>query len=115
MQKNKKVKLEKFCDGVVSIYKENARSQFGAKNTTSLNDMTFIAKLDFAEMSKRQQDIEFAYSNDFSLSLKIKTRFIKNVNNKCKAVINNVIYSIYNLDVDKNKLMFLYLEKERDL
>lgn len=115
MIRNKFLKLN---NGVVSIYREKStnRTDFNAKkNTVSLEDMTFIVKLCYEEMTKRAQDIEFAYSNDFSLSLKIKTRFVKNVDNKCKAVINNVVYNIYNLDIDKNKVMYLYLEKERDL
>ena len=78
--------------------------------------MEFIAKLDYEEMSKRQQDQDFAEQSGFSLSMKIHTRLIPNMDSKCKAVIGDVLYDISYLDLDKkNKEAYLYLEEVRKL
>ena len=105
------VKLSKFNDGVVSIYQEIERkTDFSAKkNVSTLSDLKLLGKLDFEEMSKRNQDLEFAEQSGFSLSMKIKTRYIKEVTNKNKAVIDGYLYDIRH--IDKTKLeMYLYLE-----
>lgn len=106
-----RLEFARYNDGVVSIYREkDRRSNFGAKiNVASLKDMDFVAKLAFAEMSKRQQDQEFAESMQFSLDLKIKTRFCKGIDNKCKAVIDGYLYDIVYVDATKTEL-FCYLE-----
>lgn len=111
-------KFSCYNDGVVFIYRaKEKRSNFGAKeNVSVLDDMDFIAKLDFEECSKREQDIEFANQNDFSLSLKVKTRLLKNVDNKCKAVIDGYLYDVSYLDKDRaNNEMYLYLEGVREI
>lgn len=105
------VKLSKFNDGVVSIYQEIERkTDFSAKkNVSTLSDLKLLGKLDFEEMSKRNQDLEFAEQSGFSLSMKIKTRYIKEATNKNKAVIDGYLYDIRY--IDKTKLeMYLYLE-----
>lgn len=104
-------KFARYNDGMVSIYREKGRkSNFSAKlNAVSLDDLDFIAKLAYSEQSKRQQDIEFAEQQGFSLTLKIKTRFIKNVDNKCKAVINGYLYDLRYVDSTKTELYF-YME-----
>lgn len=101
----------RYNDGVVYIYRETERrSNFGAKlNVKTLEDMKFIAKLSFAEQSKRQQDVQFAEQQGFSLELKIKTRFIKGIDNKCKAVINGYLYDISYVDTTKTEL-YLYMQ-----
>lgn len=101
----------RYNDGVVHIYRETERrSNFGAKlNVKALDDMKFIAKLSFAEQSKRQQDIEFAEQQGFSLELKIKTRFIRGVDNKCKAVVDGYLYDIDYVDATKTEL-YLYMQ-----
>ena len=111
MQKNR---FSKYNDGVVLIYRDKERkTDFNAKrNTTTLEDMEFIAKLDYEEMSKREQDLDFAEKMDFSLSLKIKTRFVKAIDNKCKAVVDGYLYDISYLDKSKTE-MFLYMEQIR--
>lgn len=76
--------------------------------------MTFVCKLDFAELSKRQQDQEFAEQAGFALSLKIKTRNAPGVDSKCKAVIGNMLYDISYMDKTRAEL-FLYLEEVRKL
>lgn len=106
-----KNKFSTYNDGVVSIYREKKReTDFSAKqNVETTEDMEFIVKLAFEEASKREQDLEFANQNDFSLSLKIKTRLCKGVDNKCKAIIDNYLYDVSYMDKDR-KEMWLYLE-----
>jgi SPP1 family predicted phage head-tail adaptor len=106
-----KNKFNRYNDGVVSIYREKEKkSNFGAKeNVSVLADMDFIAKLDFEESTKREQDIEFASQNDFSLSLKIRTRYLPSVDNKCKAVIDGYLYDIKYADKTRTE-MWLYME-----
>lgn len=106
-----KGKFKRYNDGVVSVYREKPkRSNFAAKeNVSVMDDLEFVAKLDFEESSKREQDLEFASQMDFSLSLKIRTRFLAAVDNKCKAVIDGFLYDVSY--VDKNRAeMWLYLE-----
>lgn len=111
-----KNKFSKYNDGVVSIYREKARkTDFNAKqNVSALDDMTFVVKLAFEESAKREQDLSFAEQNGFSLSLKIKTRLVDNVDNKCKAVINGYLYDVSHMDKDR-KEMWLYLEGVKKL
>lgn len=107
----KRPKFACYNDGVVNIYREiDRRSNFGAKlNATALDDLEFLAKLAFEEQSKRQQDIEFAEQQGFSLTLKIRTRYIKGVDNKCKAVVNDFLYDIDYVDATKTDL-YLYMQ-----
>lgn len=106
-----KNKFSRYNDGVVLIYREKEkRSNFGAKeNVSALNDLDFVVKLDFEESSKREQDLEFANQNDFSLSLKIHTHYQKTVDNKCKAVINGFLYDVKYVDKTRTE-MWLYME-----
>ena len=111
-----KPKFSRYNDGVVQIYREKEkRSNFAAKeNVSVLDDMEFVARLDFEQASKREQDLAFAEQNDFSLSLKIKTRHLSCVDNKCKAVIDGYLYDV--AYVDKNRVeMWLYLEGIKEL
>lgn len=105
-----------YNDGVVSIYKDVAeRSTFGAKkNTRGLDDLEFLMKLDFKELSKREQDQEFAEQIGFSLSMKIATRLAPNMASKYKAVIGDTLYDISYLDKTRTEA-FLYLEEVRKL
>ena len=113
---NRKNKFETFNDGVVHVFRERPRqTDFNAKrNVVTLSDMDFIAKLDFKEMSRREQDMQFAEQNDFSLSLKIKTRLLKSIDNKCKAVIDGYLYDIAHLDKSRSELFF-YLSEVRKI
>ena len=111
-----KPKFPKFNDGVVQIYREKEkRSKFSAKeNVSDLDDLEFIAKLDYEECSKREQDLEFANQNDFSLSLKIHTRYLQAIDNHCKAVIDGYLYDIK--FVDKTRMdAYLYMEGVKSL
>ena len=107
----KKKKFGCYNDGVVVIYREKERrNDFSAKvNVSVLEDMDFIVSLNFQEMSKREQDLDFANQNDFTLSMKIKTRYFKDIDNKCKAVVDGYLYDIAYIDRTRTEL-FLYLE-----
>ena len=111
MQMQIKPRFSVYNDGMVSIYREkDKRSNFSAKiNAVSLNDLELVGKLAFAETSKRQQDLEYAEQQGFTLSLKIKTRFIKGVDNKCKAVIDGYLYDVSYVDSTRTEL-YLYLQ-----
>ena len=110
------LKPTRFNDGVVEIYREKDRkTDFGAKrNAVTLDDMEFVVKLAYQESSKRQQDLEFAEQNGFSLTYKIRTRYVKGVRADLKAVIDGYLYDIQY--VDKTGLeMFLYLQGVREI
>ncbi len=111
-----KRKFSTYNDGVVFVYREKERrNDFNAKkNVSLLDDMTFICKLDFAEASKREQDLQFADQQGFSLSMKIKTRLVKEVDNKCKAVIDGYLYDVSYIDKTRTE-MFLYMEGVKPL
>ena len=113
-----KPKFSRYNDGVVHIYREKERlTNFNAKqNVSALDNMNFIVKLDFEEAAKREQDLEFANQNGFSLTMKIKTRLVKDVDNKCKAVIDGYLYDVSYIDKDRRKAeMWLYLEGVKPL
>lgn len=111
-----KPKFSRYNDGVVSVYRSKGnKSNFGAKeNVSALDDMDFVVKLDFEQSSKREQDFTFAEQNDFTLSLKIKTRLVNAVDNKCKAVIDGYLYSVSYVDKTRTE-MWLYLEGIKQL
>ena len=106
-----KPRFSLYNDGMVSIYREkDRRSNFSAKiNAATLDDLELVAKLAYAETSKRQQDVEFAQQQGFTLTLKIKTRYIKGVDNKCKAIIDGFLYDVSHMDSTRTEL-FLYLQ-----
>ena len=111
-----KVEFSKYNDGIVHIYREKERrTDFNAKqNVSALDNMDFIVKLAFEEAAKREQDLEFANQNGFSLTMKIKTRFVKAVDNKCKAVIDGYLYDVSYIDKTRTE-MWLYLEGVKPL
>ena len=111
-----KNKFSRYNDGIVNIYREKQRrTDFAAKyNPTTLEDFEFVAKLDFEESAKREQDMEFAERQSFSLTLKIKTRNLQCVDSGCKAIINDYLYSVSYVDRTKTE-MFLFLEGVRAL
>lgn len=106
-----KPKFKKYNDGVVRIYCAKAKqTDFNAKrNVSALDDLEFVVRLDYGESSRREQDFEFAEQNGFSLTLKINTRAVPEVDNKCKAVIGDYLYDIHLVDRDRTD-MWLYME-----
>lgn len=113
MNKNK---FSRYNDGVVSIYREKPRpTSFGAKkNVSDIGDLEFIVKLDYEEAARREQDLEFAEQVGFSLSLKVKTRLFRAVDNQCKAIIDGYLYAVKEVDKDREN-MWLFLEGERSI
>ena len=110
-----KPKFSTFNDGVLYICDSTkADTTFGAvQNVTAASELNRLYKLDFAEMSKRDQDMDFAESQGHALSLKVKTRLIS-ISKMNKVLIENRLYTIIHLDEDRNNgLMYLYLEEER--
>lgn len=109
-------RFSRYNDGVVSVYREKGiRNNFAAKeNVSALEDMDFVVKLAFEESTRREQDMEFAAQNDFSLSFKIRTRYLPTVDNKCKAVVDGVLYDISHVDKSRTE-MWLYMQEIRKL
>lgn len=103
--------FSRYNDGVVHIYREKRReTSFGAKkNVSVLDDLEFVVKLAFEEAAKREQDMEFAEQHGFSLTLKVKTRLVNNVDNKCKAIIDGYLYDVSYVDKSRTE-MWLYME-----
>lgn len=113
-----KSKFPPYNSGVLEIYnRKEIKSDFGAvKNITSKSDLVFVAKFPFTEMSKRDEDMEFAERQGRSLSLKVKIRFADLVKQSCDIVIENELYNIYKMDSDRAKQeLYLYLEEVRKL
>lgn len=111
-----KTEFSRYNDGVISIYREREKlTDFNAKkNVSVLDDMDFVVKLAFEESARREQDNSFAEQMGFSLSLKVRTRYLDKVDNKCKAVINNYLYDISYVDKSRSE-MWLYLEGVRSI
>ena len=111
-----KPKFSRYNDGVISIYRaKERRTDFSAKkNVSVLDDMDFVVKLAFEESSKREQDLDFAEQQGFSLTLKIKTRLVKCVDNKCKAVIDGYLYDIQYIDKTREE-MWIYMEEVKKI
>lgn len=112
------MRTSNFNDGYIRVYKEkNKESDFGArKNIKSIDDLEFIVKLAYKECNKRQQDLDFAVARNRSLSLKIKTRFYRDISNYDKVIIKNVLYDIVYFDIDREKQeIYFYLEEVRKI
>lgn len=113
-----KEKFNNYNDGFLRVYKDREiRTDFSAKkNVKNLEGLEFIVKLGYAECSKRQQDFEFSETIGRSLNLKVKTRLYKNVTNKHKVLIGNILYDIFEVDIDRGKQeMYLYMEEVRTI
>lgn len=116
MLKSKRLPLPTYNDGVVSIYREKNQSHsFGAqRNVSTLEDMDFIVRLHYQELSMREQDFQFAEQRGFNLAMKIKTHNRKEVDSECKAVIGELIFDVSYPDRSSRE-MYLYLEGGRQL
>lgn len=111
-----KRKLSTYNDGVIRLYRERPqKTDFNAKkNVATLADMDFIVRLDYEESSRREEDMDFAERSGFSLTLKVRTRVVPGVDNKCKAVIDDYLYDVQYIDKSRTE-MWLYLEGVRKL
>lgn len=107
-----------YNDGIISIYRRKAEGLTANRNITSLTELDPVIALAYSEMSRRQQDMEFAEQRSYSLSLEVKTQrpvMAKGmVNTSCYAVIGKTLYNIQHLDTNSREY-FLYLEKVREL
>lgn len=118
-----KQKPKVYNDGVCQIVlsKGSKVSDFAAReNDRVKEDFDIIYTLPFAEMSRREQDLEFCEAMGRSLTLKIKTRLVPNVKSQHNVIVLNakksVLYSIINADPDrKNNELYLYIEEVREL
>lgn len=107
-----------FNDGVLWVCDpDEEASDFGAvRNTTKKEELKKINKLAYKEMSKRDQDLDFAESQGRVLSIKVKCRLWPKVNKMHQILIDKILYGIINLDEDRNSQeMYLYLEEVRRL
>lgn len=110
-------KVPTYNDGFVRIFRKKQSNLTVNRNVTSLSELDFLIKLAYSETSRRQQDLEFAEQNSFSLSLKIKAPkpvIKKGLDTSCFAVIENTLYSIQFIDTNSTEYFF-YLEKIREL
>lgn len=108
---------ETYNDGIVNIYRKKEENLTTNRNVSRLDDLEHIIQLAYKELSRRQQDLEFADQKSFSLAMKIKTPRPPvgwNLDTHCYAVIEHVLYSIQYIDTNHTEY-FLYLEKVRVL
>lgn len=105
-------------DGYLGVYEnKHGKSDFNApKNPKGIEDLNYIVDLAYAQMSKRDQDFEFAHSIDRNLSLKVKTRLYQKVTKANKVILDDMLYDIINIDYSKETdLMYLYMEEVRSI
>ena len=106
--------FDNYIDGVARICKlKNPTSEFSRK-VMGADDLEQICKLNYSEMSKRIQDIDFAQAEKFELTMKIKVRKVKNINSQHLVIIGNKVHSIKYMDSDSHNL-YLYLQGEREI
>ena len=113
-----KSRFSTFNDGVLFICKpESDHSTFNAvKNPKKKTELDKTLKLNYDEMSRREQDLQFAESQGRNLTLKVKTRLRSQVTKFHQVLIEDMLYSIIDLDIDRDRSeMYLYLEEVRKL
>lgn len=107
-----------YNDGVLLVcFAEAKKTNFNAiENNKKKSDFKKMVKLNYSEVSKREQDVEFAESKGCALSLKVKTVLYDKVSKMNQVIIGELLYSIIHLDYDRAKSeMYFYLEEEREL
>lgn len=108
---------EAYNSGYVHLYRRKEENLYANTNVSKKEDLNFICKLAYKEMSCRQQDFEFAEQNSFTLSLKVKTQRMldrRKVDNHCFAIIGNILYAVGGIDSSQTELYF-YLEEIKEL
>lgn len=106
-------KLPSYNDGWLEVCREKPGrgTPFGAQeNVRSRSELDVVCRLAFAQVSKRQQDLDFAESRSFTLSMKLKTRRVGGVDPDCKAVIDDMLFDICWVDPSRTEL-YLYLQE----
>ena len=113
-----KSKFPTYNDGVLYVC-ENVAGQSGfssTRNARSRGDLRTLLKLDYKEMSRRDEDMDFAESHGRTLTMKVRCRYHPDVTTRLCVVIGDVLYSIFKTDHDAGwRNLFLFLEEERKL
>ena len=113
-----KSRFDTFTGGMLKVCEPpNEVSDFNAvKNVTSADNLTVLYTLAFDEMSRREKDVEFAQTAGHTLDLKVKVRYLKDIDTSKRVLIGKKLYSVYEADYSTDKtVLFLYLELEREL
>ena len=113
-----KSKFQTYNHGVLYICESVADdSDFRAvRNPREHGDIVKIQKLDYSEVTKREQDLDFAENAGKSLDFKVKTRYHGSATTDRQVLIGSVLYDIFQVDWDADKTsMYLFLEKVRVL
>ena len=100
-----------------TVCENKSPSSFAAReNGTTAEDFAELYRLMFADVSIREQDLDFAEAIGRSLTRKIKTPLVGGINARQKVIIGKMLYDIVNADIDRpNSEIYLYLEKSREL
>ncbi len=108
-----------YRDGYVSFVrplKSNVSSFSAPMNTRSEDDTVGVVTLAYDRMTARQQDLDFAYSRNRTLDLKIRCPYHPHVSVLLQAIIGNTLYDVYEVDPDVNNMrMFVYMQENRKL
>lgn len=108
-----------YRDGYVKFVtpEETNVSSFAApKNTRSESDTVGVVTLAYDRMTARQQDLDFAYSRNRTLDLKIRCPYHPHVTVLLQAIIGRTLYDVYEVDPDVNNMrMFVYMQENRKL
>ena len=108
-----------YRDGYVKFVKPlgtNLSSFSAPKNTRAESDTEEVVKLAYDRMTHRQQDLDFAYSRDKTLDLKIRCPYHPDVSARLQAIIGTTLYDVYEVDPDINNMrMFVYMQENRNL
>ena len=113
-----KSKFQTYNHGVLYICESVADdSDFRAvRNPKAHGDIVKIQKLDYSEVAKREQDLDFAENAGKTLDFKVKTRYHGSATTDRQVLIGSVLYDIFQVDWDADKTsMYLFLEKVRVL
>lgn len=111
-------RFQTYNDGVLYLCVQRpASSDFSAvTNPKRQSDICRLMKLDYREVTKREQDYTFAEGEEKTLDLKVKVMFHTLASVDKQVMIGKVLYDIFKVDYGNNrKNMYLYLQKARDL
>lgn len=112
-----KIKNKVFNDGVLRLCRQvDRKTDFAVRrNARTSDDLEFIAKMAFRQVSCRAEDAEFADSMGFALARKVCIRSLgSRIDSKCLAVIEGTLYAISYMDRTSEE-DYLYLTEVRTL
>ena len=111
-----KTRFQTYNDGVLYACRPpEEKSSFNAvKNQSEKKDIKKRLKLDYKEMTKRDQDMAFAESFGRTLNMKVKTPLNDDVKSTDEILIGDTLYSLIHIDFNRGgKEMYLYMEEAR--